>query len=103
MSAGFVYLWEYRVRPESVEAFEEVYGPEGAWVQLFRRHDGYLGTELLTDPRHPGRYLTIDSWRSREDHGGFRRRFAGELRALDARCERLTEMERWLGDFERAD
>lgn len=103
MSAGFAYLWEYRVRPDSVEVFEKVYGPEGPWVQLFRRHEGYLGTELLTDPRRPGRYLTIDSWRSREDYREFQSCFAGELRALDERCERLTERERRLGDFERAD
>jgi hypothetical protein len=40
-------LWRYRVKPEHRGDFERAYGPDGDWANLFRRHPGYLGTELL--------------------------------------------------------
>ncbi len=43
-------------------AFEELYGPEGEWVRLFRRSPAYRGTELLEDLDSPNRFVTIDRW-----------------------------------------
>jgi heme-degrading monooxygenase HmoA len=97
---SFVYVWEYRVRPGSVAAFEAAYGAEGAWVRLFRSHAGYLGTELLRDASDPTRYQTIDRWRSRADRDRCREAAAAELEAIDRACEALTVEERHLGDFE---
>lgn len=101
--AGFVYVWEYRVRPEWRDEFAAAYGPEGDWVTLFRRHEGYLGTDLLRDRNDPLRYLTIDRWRSKADHEAFRRAAAAELAALDRAGEAWTSEERHLGDFELDD
>ncbi len=98
----FVYVWEYRVRPAALDGFAAAYGPEGDWAVLFRRHPGYLGTELLRDREDPRRFWTIDSWRSRADRDEFRSTFAAEFEALDARCAALTEVEAHLGDFEDA-
>jgi len=97
---GFVYVWEFRVRPEAVAAFEAAYGPEGDWVRLFRRHAGYLGTDLLRDAAEPTRWLTIDRWRSRADRDRCRELAATEFDAIDRACEALTFDERHLGDFE---
>jgi heme-degrading monooxygenase HmoA len=97
---SFVYIWEYRVRPESVAAFEAAYGPDGGWVRLFRRHDGYLGTELLRDAADATSYRTIDRWLSRADRDRCRQEAAAEFEAIDRACEALTVEERHLGDFE---
>jgi hypothetical protein len=53
-----VILWEFRVRTGKRREFEGVYGPEGAWVQLFRRGEGCICTELIRDVEIPCRYLT---------------------------------------------
>jgi len=100
--SGFVYIWEYRVSPENVEAFRAAYGPDGPWVRLFAGQPGYLRTELLEDRDDPGRFVTIDYWASREDFEDFRRARRTELASIDAECERLTESERRLGEFRRA-
>jgi heme-degrading monooxygenase HmoA len=96
----YVYLWEFRVREERRSEFEDVYGPEGAWVELFRRAEGYLGSQLLRDPRDGARYVTIDRWASREALESFRARFGAEYEALDRRCEAFTSAETKIGDFE---
>lgn len=96
----YVYLWEFRVRKERLSEFEDVYGPDGAWVELFRRAEGYLGSELLRDASDEARYVTIDRWISREALDSFHARFREEYEALDRRCEKLTSAETKIGDFE---
>ena len=93
-------VWSFEVAPGGVAEFERAYGPDGDWARLFRRMPGYHGTELLRDVDTPGRYLTIDRWRSREDFWRFREAFRAEYVALDARCEAWTTRERLVGDFE---
>ncbi len=96
---AFVYLWEYRVEADAVAEFEAAYGPEGAWVELFRRFPGYLRTELLRDLAEPLRYSTIDSWRSKDDYLSFRAAARAEFERLDQECARFTVAETHLGDF----
>lgn len=95
----YVYIWEYLVRPETVDSFREAYGPDGEWVALFRRAAGYVRTELYRDLDDPHRYITVDSWESRQAYERFRQSFAGEFEDLDARCEALTLQEVRLGHF----
>lgn len=95
----YVYIWEYRVRPETVDGFREAYGPDGAWVALFRRAAGYVGTELCQDLDDPHRYVTVDSWESRQAYQRFRQSFAREFEELDARCEGFTLQEVRFGHF----
>jgi heme-degrading monooxygenase HmoA len=51
--------------------FERVYGPDGEWAQFFRGGRGYIGTELLRDLEHPGRYLVVDRWESARAYDAF--------------------------------
>jgi heme-degrading monooxygenase HmoA len=53
------------------DAFERVYGPDGEWAQFFRSGPGFIGTELLRDVEHPGRYLVVDRWDSPEAYNAF--------------------------------
>lgn len=96
----YAILWEYRVRPEHVVEFEEIYGANGAWAHLFNQETGYLGTELLRDPDNFHRYITIDRWKSAQDHDAFLLRWQTEYAALDAKCAELTEQESLLGKWE---
>jgi len=93
-------MWEFHVKPEFVEEFERAYGSSGSWAVFFRQSPEYLGTELFRDVDRPGRYLTIDRWTSQEALLRFKREHAVEYAALDQQCERLTDTERFLGEFE---
>ena len=96
----YVIIWEYQVRAESVEGFEEIYSATGAWARLFQKSKGYLGTELLANESQPHRYITIDRWRSSSDYESFLAESKSEYERLDAQCEGLTEQETLLGKWE---
>ncbi len=96
----YAYLWHQTVRPEHRAAFERTYGPDGAWVALFRRDPEYRETMLLRDRHAPARYATLDLWTSREARLRFRERFAADVAALDTACEALTADETDVGDFD---
>jgi len=103
MSDGpYLAIWEFQIKPEFRAHFEEVYGPDGAWAQLFRQSPGYRGTRLIRDLTRPGRYLTLDHWSSREALHSFKQAQATEYAALDKQCESLTEREAMVGEFEAA-
>ena len=92
--SGYVYLWEFIVAREHVREFEQAYGDDGEWVKLFRRAPGYLRTDLIRDPDHPNRYLTIDCWESEHAYQAFRSQFANEFATLDATCAAWTTSEK---------
>ena len=98
--AGYVTVWEFRVRSERRAEFERHYGPQGCWAGLFRQSMGYLGTELLHDRSDPLRYLTIDRWTSPEAYRAFRDEFASPYATLDEACAELTTHEAALGEYD---
>lgn len=90
-------VWEYDAKPEQLEQFENVYGPEGLWVKFFRKSADFLGTELFRCTNNPYRFVTLDEWRSRATYENFRKTYAAEYAQLDEFCERITLHERTLG------
>ena len=102
-STVYVQLWEFSVSPENEAAFQQTYGSRGAWAQLFSQAEGYLGTKLLAERDPPGRYVTLDRWRSKGAYQSFKARFAAEYTRLDLECERLTTREVNLGSFWETD
>ena len=101
--ADYIYIWEYVVREDCADEFRRVYGPEGDWLRLFRRAEGFLGTELHADINDDTRFMTIDSWVSKAAHDAFRGRFDEEFRTLDEQCEKLTISETYAGAFSPVD
>lgn len=95
----FVYIWEYIVKEEHLEEFKRIYGLAGNWVQLFRRADGYIATNLHQDISDPKRFITVDFWNTKEDRNNFRKQFSKEFELLDQHCESFTEREKLMGDF----
>lgn len=94
----FVTVWQYDILPGAETAFEALYGPEGGWVALFRTQAGWISTELLR-AEHPGRYLTLDRWRSAEAYNAFLQTQHPSYALLDAQGDALTSSERHLGAF----
>jgi len=90
----FVTLWEFEVKRGCEELFEKAYGPEGDWVQLFRRDARYRGTRLLQDVGREHVYVTMDCWESRQAYEEFREKWAAEYAEIDARCGGMTVEER---------
>jgi len=96
----FVYIWEYIVKEDHLSEFKSNYGPEGTWVQLFRKAEGYISTDFHQDISNSNRFITVDFWNSKEDCDHFREQFAEEFNDLDQLCENYTDEERLLGDFD---
>jgi heme-degrading monooxygenase HmoA len=97
----YVILWRFRPVVGQESAFERAYGPSGERALLFRKGDGYLGTELLRRTDDESReYLTLDRWASRAAYPAFRARWSGEYQRLDRLLDRLTEEETFQGAFE---
>jgi len=96
----YIILWQFDVIPGCEAEFESLYGPGGDWVQLFRQFDGFIGTELLHDVHHRGRYLTLDRWRAAPDYEAFLEGRGEKYQEIDRRGEKLTRHETRIGAFE---
>ncbi|HSL20137.1 MAG TPA: antibiotic biosynthesis monooxygenase [Vicinamibacterales bacterium] len=96
----FVRVWRFAVQSGREGDFEEVYGPSGAWAQLFSRAAGYSGTELQQPQAGSCHYLVVDRWTSREAWETFRREHAAAYECLDADCEALTLSEELVSETE---
>jgi hypothetical protein len=93
-------IWQFEVVRGKESEFERHYGPEGTWVQLFRRSPAFWETLLLRDREVPGRYLTVDRWKDLDSYDSFQEEYAAEYKRIDAAMESLTQRERKLGVFE---
>ena len=91
-------IWRYEVRDEHRAAFEETYGPTGAWAALFARAEGFRGTELLRS--EDGSYLTLDVWASRAHFDAFMAEHRADYEALDRSTEAWTGSEHRIGEYE---
>lgn len=96
----YLLVWEFHVRSGCEDQFEIVYGPDGDWVQLFRKAEGFIRTELNHDLNNSRRYLTFDYWSSLQAYENFRQYYREQYTVIDQRCEGLTEREVALGSFE---
>ena len=96
----FLVLWEYEVKPGCKKPFEKLYGPAGAWAELFRTDSRYRETRLLHDPFRSSVYLTLDFWTTRHSYEEFLATHKSEYQAIDALGENLTLSERRLGVYE---
>jgi hypothetical protein len=96
----FLALWEFEVKLGCEKRFEKVYGPEGAWARLFRRHPHYHETRLVRDSFRQNVYLTMDFWSSRQSYETFVQEHKEEYQAIDSEGEELTVSERKLGRYE---
>lgn len=94
------FVWEFTARAGRVKDFERHYTSDGPWAQLFRKNEGYHGTQLLRDAETECHYLTIDRWDSLSSYVAMHERFAKEYEELDRIGQQFTESEGRIGVFE---
>jgi heme-degrading monooxygenase HmoA len=94
-----VIIWQFIVLDPQLEQFVEAYGSGGEWVRLFRRAEGYIGTDLLRSWGDSTLFLTVDRWESAACFDRFREDFSDEYRRLDARLMGLSASEKKVGIF----
>jgi hypothetical protein len=95
----YVRMWEFTAKREVQTKFESFYGPDGEWVQLFRRSKAFLGTDFFRDQNVGNRYVTLDYFASKAGFEDFLREFREEYEALDRRCDGVRGSEREIGVF----
>ncbi len=90
----YTIVWSFQVRADAEPEFENAYGAQGDWVQLFRRAPGYVGTDLARSLSHGHSFYTVDCWESEQHFRDFRDTFQEQYEELDRLLEGLTESER---------
>jgi heme-degrading monooxygenase HmoA len=93
-------MYRYQVHPSQTRAFEHAYGPNGPWVELFRRYPGYRRTRLFKHREHPGVYVCIDVWDDKADFDDFRTAAAVEYARMSREFRLLYVEELLLGYYE---
>ncbi len=94
-----IIIWEFTVREEHIQEFIYAYDSNGDWASLFRRAEGYLGTQLLRSSDKPNVFLTVDRWERVTCFEIFRERFGTEYKKLDTQLEGYTSSEEKVGVF----
>lgn len=97
-----IIIWEFTVQEEHIHEFMSACSSDGEWATLFRRADGYLGTQLLRSAQDPNIFLTVDRWESAACYEKFQERFGTEYKKLDAAFAGYTTAEKKLGVFSEA-
>ena len=97
---GYLIMWEFQVQEGMEKRFELVYGAKGDWARFFGPDDAYIGTELVHD-KGERTYVTLDFWTSQKAYDEFRNRHLAKYKALDRKCQEMTESEREIGRFVR--
>lgn len=98
-----VRIWKFRPPKDREDEFAYAYAGNGAWAEVFRGGEGYLGTELLRPIDAGGWWVTIDRWRSLDDFAAFEAAHGEAYRALDAELEGVAGEEEFIGAFEEDD
>ena len=94
-----IIIWEFTVREQYIQEFISDYGSNGSWASLFRRAEGFLGTELLCSSHQANVFLTVDRWESATCFDNFQARFGAEYKTMDTQLEGYTLSEKKVGVF----
>jgi len=97
-----IIIWQFTVQEEHIQEFTSAYGSNGSWANLFRRSEGYLGTQRLRSSNEPNNFLTIDRWENATCFETFLERFGAEYKKLDTQLEGYTSSEKNVGTSSEA-
>jgi heme-degrading monooxygenase HmoA len=98
----FVILWHFEVKPGNDARFQNAYGSDGDWAQLFRRDAHFRGTQLLHDFSQDHCFFTLDFWLSETAYQTFLASHQRAYDELDTAFAELTLSERHVLSFEIA-
>jgi quinol monooxygenase YgiN len=96
-------VWQFDVKAGQNDAFEALYGADGAWTALSRRSRSFLGSSFLRDLAISNRYLLVEYWSEMVVYEKHLADFDDEVKGLeDQRRNFLVRMEA-LGVFTALD
>jgi heme-degrading monooxygenase HmoA len=95
----YIRIWEFQAQAGREKEFEKIYGPEGDWVELFRKSKAFLCTEVYRDLETSGRYVTIDYFSSQAAFQSFLKEFRERYDSLDQLGETVCASEKRIGSF----
>jgi heme-degrading monooxygenase HmoA len=95
----YLIVWKYEVKKEKQEAFEQTYGPTGAWQQFFEHSTDHIGSFLYRGDVAGNTYLLIDRWESKEAYESYTRDHLEAYNELNERCRSLYEREEQIGSY----
>lgn len=96
----FFIIWKFVPKTGFEKEFENIYGPQGLWTELFKKVNDYLDTSLLKEIDSENVYLVLDRWKSKESYDSFKLRFFEEYHSIDQKCKKLMASEKLVGEFE---
>ena len=95
--------WQFDIRADRAEAFEHLYGADGAWTKLSRRSRSFLGSSFLRDMGSETRYLLVEYWGEMLIYEKHLADFGAEVKALEEQREALMERMETIGVFTALD
>ena len=96
-------VWQFDVRPDTEEEFEQFYGASGDWTRLSRQSRSFLGTSFLKDISGDNRYLLVEYWSEMIVYEKHLADFDDEVKTLQEQRERLVAKMENLGVFSALD
>ena len=96
-------MWQFDVKHEREDEFEQLYGVEGEWTAMNRHSRSYLGSSFLRDQSRSSRYIVIEYWSEMlvyEQHRAYR---SDAIASLEQRSRELVESIEPLGVFSALD
>jgi hypothetical protein len=102
-AAVIAFVWQFEVKPEAREAFEELYGADGEWTAIARRSRSYLGSSFLRSLGEPTKYVLSEYWSEMIVYERHLADFRDEIAALTERRDALVDATQPLGVFTALD
>ena len=96
-------VWQFDVKAGQNDAFESLYGADGAWTALSRRSRSFLGSSFLRDLAMSNRYLLVEYWSEMVVYEKHHADFQDETDDLERQRDRLVEQTIPLGLFNALD
>lgn len=97
------FVWQFEVKLEAREAFEQLYGADGEWTAIARRSRSYLGSSFLRSLTEPTRYFLSEYWSEMVVYERHMADFGDEIAALVTRRDALLEAVQPLGVYTALD
>jgi hypothetical protein len=96
-------VWQFTIRENTAEDFEQFYGADGDWTKLSRKSRSFLGSSFLKDIAVPTRYLLVEYWSEMVVYEKHVADFDAQIKALDDRREEFGFSVESLGLFSALD
>ena len=96
-------VWQFTIRENTDEAFEDFYGADGEWTKLSRKSRSFLGSSFLKDLAVPTRYLLIEYWSEMLVYERHVADFEAQIHALEEQRRAFAVSVESLGVFSALD